>query len=335
MAIKKRLVVAGMGSIGQRHARLLALRDDISLELMEPNAETLEKAIALTGRVPTHTNFEEMLQTKPDIVWLATPTNLHASQSLAALAAGAHVFCEKPMTSTLNEALAIQQAVKKSGRLFNVGFYLHFASGIQQLRHFIQSGRLGNLVHIYCRVGTYITLVNSLSRYQSKIQGSLFGDYSHQTDILCWLTNECPTSVTVLAVQAGSLPHSSLPNSADILLHYNQSMHAHIHLNYLQYPQRHTYEIVGDQAWVILDFDNHSIQWGDSVSNKVSTESYSEDRDQIFRAEHTAFFEALEGKRGPESSVSDGVINAAISEAIIRAWQSGKTELINQSAFQR
>ena len=74
MALKRRVVVVGLGSIGRRHTRLLLERDDVSVEVVEPRAEALASVRKELGDVPSHRSFEEMLETTPYVVWVATPT---------------------------------------------------------------------------------------------------------------------------------------------------------------------------------------------------------------------------------------------------------------------
>src|SRR4051812_9876905 len=93
MPHKLRVTVVGLGSIGKRHARLLSERADVSVEVVEPSAESLAIARPEIGDVRVHPSFDAMLDTRPDVVWIATPTPLHAQQAIAALDAGAHVFC--------------------------------------------------------------------------------------------------------------------------------------------------------------------------------------------------------------------------------------------------
>ena len=107
MALNKRMVIVGMGSIGKRHARLLTKRLDISIELCDSNPQTLHETIKVTGDLPLHYSFNQMLATKPDMVLIATPHNLHAEQTIRALNSGAHVLCEKPMSNRLDTARAV------------------------------------------------------------------------------------------------------------------------------------------------------------------------------------------------------------------------------------
>ncbi|ODS87136.1 MAG: hypothetical protein ABS46_00430 [Cytophagaceae bacterium SCN 52-12] len=324
MAIKYRIVVVGLGSIGLRHARLLGEREDVRVEILEVNPAVAASAKETLGDVTHHTSFDDMLTTRPDIVWLATPTPLHASQSIRALEAGIHVFCEKPMTATLAEARQVSSLVQKTGLTFGVGFFLHFGKGIQLLKGLIDEGKLGNVLHLHARVGTYITLVNSLSRYQATHPGSLFFDYVHQADLVYWLLDRRPESVYAPGFRGGDMEFSAVPNVADIVLEYDAPLISHIHLNYVQMPQRHGYEVTGDEGWAVLDYEQGTLRAGYKKSQSIDTICFQQDRDDIFRAEHTAFLDAVEGLRSPETSAAAGLISTAICEAILKSWQSGE-----------
>ena len=108
MEVIRRVVVVGLGSIGRRHGRLLQERPDVQVEVVEPSAEAVARASQELGNLPAHPRLEEALATAPDVVWLATPTALHADQAMAALKAGCHVFCEKPMSDRLHSARAMR-----------------------------------------------------------------------------------------------------------------------------------------------------------------------------------------------------------------------------------
>ena len=87
-----RIVVVGCGSIGQRHARLLAERTSLEVALCEPHQQCLDEALSLIGRRHTYRDFQEALQSGPDAMVIATPHGFHAEQTIAALQAGVHVL---------------------------------------------------------------------------------------------------------------------------------------------------------------------------------------------------------------------------------------------------
>ncbi|MCG2659079.1 MAG: Gfo/Idh/MocA family oxidoreductase [Kiritimatiellae bacterium] len=119
MAVKKRIAVVGLGSIGKRHARLLCERSDVCVELVEPNAETLAMVRNQLGDLPAYQSFEAMLETAPDIALIATPHNMHTAQVIQALEAGIHVLCEKPMSDNLADAVKMKEAADRSSKILN------------------------------------------------------------------------------------------------------------------------------------------------------------------------------------------------------------------------
>jgi myo-inositol 2-dehydrogenase/D-chiro-inositol 1-dehydrogenase len=324
-----RIAVVGLGSIGRRHVRLLRERSDVAVEVVEPDAARLAKTQLELGPLLSHPNFAAMLDSAPDIVWIATPTSLHAEQAIAAFAAGAHVFCEKPMSANLADARRTADAAAGARGIFGVGFYLHFWQGIRRLREWIQAGSLGQILHAHARVGTYTTLVNSESRYQATQPGSLFFDYSHQPDLFYWLLGSVPRSVRVTGFEAGQMELSASPNVADIICDYEQRLITTIHLNYVQRPERHNYEIVGDLGWATADFQSGCVQYGDRRKDQVLTERFEQSRDDMFRAEHEAFLSAVNGERTVETSAADGLVSTAICAAALRSWQSGEQATVD------
>ena len=97
-------------------------------------------------------DWREAIQ-KPEIalVDIATPTDLHAEIAIAALKAGEHVLCEKPLAMTVAEAGAIQAAAQASTARFAIAFNYRFVPAIQLARQIIAEGRLGRLYHFRAR----------------------------------------------------------------------------------------------------------------------------------------------------------------------------------------
>ena len=141
MALKKRLVVVGTGSIGRRHARLLAKRKDISVELCDSNPQTIIMAMKETGELPVHHSFDQMLATKPDMVLIATPHQLHTKQTIRALQAGAHVLCEKPMSDQLATARSVLETSLREQQILVYGFSNHFHPGMLKVKKIIEQKR--------------------------------------------------------------------------------------------------------------------------------------------------------------------------------------------------
>ena len=318
-----RIVIVGCGSIGQRHARLLARRPNLKIDLCDPNLSCLDETMALVGERTCYNDFSEVLTSKPDAVVLATPHAMHADQAVEALEAGVHVLCEKPMSANLDDAKRMIQASEVSDKVLDIGFTLHFCPPLIRLKEIIGEGMLGQVVHVHCRVGTYATLASSRTQHQADLEGSLLLDYVHQPDILCWLLDCEPKQVYMSAMQIGELPLSSNPNVADVHVEFKSGIRSTIHLNYIQEPQRHEYEVVGDLGWARLDAENNTLEIGLRSNSTIQTESFSYERDDMFFAEHTAFFDAIAGKRSPESPAVNAAKSTRIMDAAMCSWKQG------------
>ncbi|MBA3482731.1 MAG: Gfo/Idh/MocA family oxidoreductase [Pirellulales bacterium] len=321
---ERRIAVVGLGSIGRRHARLLRDRAGVKVELVEANADALSRAQQELGLLRAHDTFEKMLKTRPDAVWIATPPQAHVEQTVQAVEAGAHVFCEKPMSTTLAEGLRMRDAAHRHGRIINIGFVNHFHPGLRRIRELISTDQLGMVLHVHSRMGAYVILKNSISRYQSRLPGSLFLDCTHQADAYFWLTGQIPTEISTVARESGRLELSSNPNLAVVTCEYESPMISTIHLNFVQSPIRQEYEIVGDRGWVHWDCMSQTLRIGRTDAAEIATESVAvEDVDDLYRAEHQAFFNSIDGKRAPETSAEDGLASMAMCDAMIQSYESG------------
>ncbi len=318
---KRRIVVVGCGSIGRRHARVLSGRQELSVEICESHPDHLQRALREVGGVPTHSSFEKMLTNPPEMVVIATPHGLHAEQSIQAIQAGCHVLCEKPMSDSLARARRMLQAVGASDRIFSVGFTYHFHPVMQHLKEIIRDGRLGRILHLHFHVGTYLTLMNSISRHQAKVEGAIAMDYAHQPDLFYWLLEKMPTAVFAAGCQGRNLPLQSNPNVMAVTLEYDEPLIATIHLNYVQHPDRGSCEIIGDQGWALFEAGSNSLRLGIRETEVETMQEFALERDALMATEHQAFLEAVEGRRPPESPAQEAIQSMKIVEAIIQSWR--------------
>jgi hypothetical protein len=118
------------------------------------------KAEMLKDRDPAPAVFAEkdyrrLLDNKDiDAVVVASPEHWHAPMCLHAMDAGKHVYCEKPMTRHLNEAFALVDAQKRTGKIFQLGIQFTSDPKVHAIGEYIRSGKIGPLVSgqgSYCR----------------------------------------------------------------------------------------------------------------------------------------------------------------------------------------
>jgi predicted dehydrogenase len=89
--------------------------------------------------------LDDLLDAAVDGVVIATPSALHAEQSIAALERGAAVFCQKPLGRTAAEARAVVDAARAADRLLGVDFSYRFTAGMRSIRELVRAGELGRV----------------------------------------------------------------------------------------------------------------------------------------------------------------------------------------------
>ncbi len=121
-----RVLVAGCGNMGASHARAYHKMPEFEIAgLVSRGPATREALSRELGGVPEFSDYYEALKTtRPDVVSINTYPETHGAYARAAIDAGCHVFCEKPLAESVEEAQAIVDAAKAGGRKLVIGYIL-------------------------------------------------------------------------------------------------------------------------------------------------------------------------------------------------------------------
>jgi predicted dehydrogenase len=147
---RPRIGFAGVGWIGLNRLQAIAARDcaDVVciMDLDQAAARAAAARVAHPAREPrVLQRFEELLEEPLDGIVIATPSGLHAPQSIAALSARRAVFCQKPLARTAREAREVIAAARRSDQLLEIDFCYRLIAGVPQLMDLIHSGELGEI----------------------------------------------------------------------------------------------------------------------------------------------------------------------------------------------
>lgn len=150
----ERLIVGIIGVAGQgeydmsnvaAHATVAALCD--------VDEKRAAKARERFPQATFYTDFRKLIDQKGlDAVVIATPDHTHAPPTLAALKAGLHVYCEKPLTHTVHEARLVAETAARQKRVTQMGTQIHAGGNYRRVVEVIQSGAIGPVgeVHVWC-----------------------------------------------------------------------------------------------------------------------------------------------------------------------------------------
>lgn len=139
---RPRVALIGTGGIAQVHLRLIR---ELGGELVAVCGRTLGAAIAF-GHAAAYDDTARMLrECTPDIVHVCSPHHLHAGHSIAALGAGAHVLCEKPMATSIDDGHRMIEAATRANRIGAVAYTYRGYPLVEVLRERVAAGRFGTL----------------------------------------------------------------------------------------------------------------------------------------------------------------------------------------------
>ena len=317
----QRVLVVGAGSIGTRHLRVVrSLGYEVAGVDVDPSA--FDASRAELGEFPTFTSLDAALEQRPRVVIIATPHHLHAEQSVAAMEAGAHVLCEKPLAHDVASGQRMIDAARRHGRVLHVGFVNRYHPCLLRLREHISAGKIGTPVGASADLGSYITLVNSRSRHQAKLFGSLLLDYTHQPDFLYWLLGTKPRRVYAIGSRRGNFELKSDPNSLAMIVEHDGDLVSEIHLDYCRLPQVSTCGVTGDLGYLLCDLMTGTITLGRRQEETATVEQISHDRDDLFREQFRQFMLAVEGKPAQIISGEEGLVSMKVVDAAIESMRT-------------
>ncbi len=145
---KLRAGVIGTGFIGPVHIEALR-RLGVPVRALCDVPQRVQAAADRLGVPRTFGDYRELLRSpEVDVIHITAPNRYHAEMSLAALQAGKHVVCEKPLAMNTRETAAIVKAVRSAGTVFAVNYNVRFYPAVLQLRRAVANGDLGEIIHV-------------------------------------------------------------------------------------------------------------------------------------------------------------------------------------------
>ena len=152
---KLRIGFIGCGWIAGSHIKSFKKQPDVEIvagcDLIPGKAKAFFEKNEVEGVKTDYADHKEMLADKSlnlDAVTICTYNRQHAGPAIDALNAGLHVLLEKPFTVTLDEAVEVMRAEKKSGKILSIGFQPHLDDNMIMVKDIVQSGELGQIYYI-------------------------------------------------------------------------------------------------------------------------------------------------------------------------------------------
>ena len=233
------------------------------------------------------------------------------------------------MSDSLKGATEMLKASRKHKKTVGVAYMFHFHPAVKRMKAYLVNNKFGNILHFSSSIGTYLTLMRSVSRHQMNTVGSIFMDNIHDIDLMYWFLGNLPTAVKVSGIKTGQLELTSDPNLCDIQIEFNDSMLANVHFDYIQYPQIHTNHIIGDKGWGDIDFQTSQIKIGD-YEGEIKEEKFDFAFDDMYMDEWKDFINTVINGGKPSSSLESAIIPTILTEVMIRSYLENRTVRVEE-----
>lgn len=189
-----RVGIIGFGQRGRKHAQMLSHIPYVKLSAVTDTDKKILEIAQNNYNVKTFSDYNDFFDYDIDCVFLCTPPTIRLHPIERALKTGKHVFCEKPIALSMEEADQIIHLANNVGRYIMVGYGLRFKQPYRVIKHMLNEGKLGELVCCWISKREYFPelrwkelTIQKHWRTFSEQGGGRFIERSHQMDWLLWV----------------------------------------------------------------------------------------------------------------------------------------------------
>jgi predicted dehydrogenase len=330
--VDKYVAVVGCGYWGKNLVRDFAELGVLRV-ICDSNQLTL-KELNSKFEVETVTNFAQVLA-MPDVqaVIIATPAPTHASLAIQALQAGKDVFVEKPLALTLEDALLIKAAARKSARILMVGHLLEYHPALVKIRSLVAEGKIGNLRYIYS---------NRLSFGKVRTEENVLWSFApHDICTILGFVGKLPISVQAF----GSANLSQAEDFCVVTLEFEQNFKAHIFASWLHPFKEHRLVVVGDSGTLVFDdvsvdakltfYDQQAeLQDNIPVLKQNSKTVIPIETSSPLKLECQHFLSCIKSRQTPLTNIQNGIEVLNVLQSAQESLESkGKTVYLKEPQF--
>ena len=317
-----RLGLAGLGSMGRNHLRVISNHPETTLvAVADPDLSALEAATSQTGATGFADPLDMIGQTDLDGLVIAAPTTSHLPLALAAIERGMGVLVEKPLAATVDDGLAIVAAAQKRNVRVQVGHVERYNPAVLEMGRLLREGWLSTIYAITSRrSGPFPARIRDV--------GVTIDLGTHDVDMLSWIAAERPVRVYAETAQRIHATHEDLTFG---LMHFPSGATGFLDVDWLTPAKRRSLTVVGEEGMFELDYLTQKLTFTRSnVDRPLMIGGYATtftgDVAEIpvvsvepLRAELDEFVRVLRTGDKPYVDGEDGLWAVAIANALLTA----------------
>lgn len=336
-----RLAISGTGTIAER-AHIPALMATPEFKIVALQSRTIEKARRVAGsfwpdaaaRPNTYSDFRTMLaREKPDAVAILTPNHLHCEYTIAALAAGAHVLCEKPMAPEVESAGRMTAAARASGKILIVAMQRRYGGIEATVKRALDAGAIGAPHFIRARLSHggpqgWAPGQEWFTNAGQSGGGAMLDLGVHIADLAIWYLGEIESVQGQVATLAKPI---GVEDTGVALVRFRSGAIGVLEASWSSTPGLSAIEIYGTGGRIMIGYPRSDV----SILRADGTEAPGFSRAEImaefdprdplapFRSLARNFADAIAGRAAPHPDGIDGLRAVEVIDACYRSSQIG------------
>ncbi|WBU65289.1 Gfo/Idh/MocA family protein [Paracoccus aerodenitrificans] len=281
------------------------------------------------------TDLQQLLeQPGLEAVYISSTNEKHFDQAMAAIAAGKHVLCEKPLAMTISDAVGMVRAAEKAGTVFATNHHLRNAASHRAIRDLIRQGAIGEVLS--ARVFHAVNLPEALQGWRIDSKGAgggvILDIVVHDADTIRFHLGEGPEEVTAMTstgrlgkgVEDGVMSVWTMPSG--ILVQTHESFtHAHAGTGI---------EFHGTDGSIFARGVMTQNPNGEIILRRGGEATpVSFQPEDLYQRGVRAFGDAVQGKGRPAADGRDGVASLAVALAVSEAAETGQRTRVDYGGF--
>lgn len=329
-----RFGIVGLGRLGKIHAENLArnIVGSVLVAACSVADSELDYARKFLGVTETFSDFDKMVQSGLiDAVAIVSPSGLHVTHIHAALKAGKHVFCEKPLGlngDEIMEAIQVIEAYPK--QVFMLGFMRRYDESYQYAKQMVDDGKIGELTVVRSYGIDPSSGMESFVKFTKRSNsGGLFADMSiHDIDLVRWFTGSEVASVWALGNNK-AYPElddvGELETGAAMLELKDQTIAMLVAGRNASHGYHVETELIGTKGMLrIANIPEKNLVtiYDETGAVRPISQNFPERFKQAFIAEMQEFIACINEKRQPEVTAIDGLNATLVAQACQKSWET-------------
>ena len=325
----ERLLIAGLGSIGSRHARVArSLMPDARIAALRRTPHTAAAPID-----EIFTSLEEALAWRPQAAVISGPATARLAVAMPLARASTHLLVEKPVADRTENAAALIAACEDSHAVLALGYNLRHSASLREFRARVHAGEAGTILSVRAEVGQHLSTWRPSVDYRASVSaqealgGGVLRELSHEIDYLRWIFGEF-TWVTA-AIERASALEIDVEDAAYLTCGLRSprghAVTAALTMDFFRHDQTRVCVAIGDRASLRWNGVARTVERLDAGSTAWSVVFADESGpDASYIAQWRDFLGAIASGRKPEAGGQDGLAVLRLIEAARQAADTGR-----------